>query len=248
MREVYRKPTHTNRYVQFTSHHPESVKSGVIDCLVKRAATVSSNDELLGKELDKIREAMNQNNYPKHFVEKAIEKGMRRRKMPRLLEQELDQGETTAKIPFIDGLSQIVRRIARTAGVRCAFFAPSTTRPLYSVKDKLPHDLTTNAIYSIKCKTCDDEYVGETLRALQVRAKEHRDAIRLGNTEKSAVAQHVHQQKEPHEIDWNTMSVIDRAQAWRERKLREAFKIHQRQPKMNRDAGLEHPKTWHSIL
>ena len=191
---------------------------------------------------------MNQNNYSKHFVEKAIEKGMRRRKMPRLLEQELGQGETTAKIPFIDGLSQEVRRIARTAGVRCAFFAPSTTRPLYSVKDKLPHDLTTNAICSIKCKTCDDEYVGETLRALQVRAKEHRDAIRLGNTEKSAVAQHVHQQKEPHEIDWSTMSVIDRAQAWRERKLRDAFKIHQRQPKMNRDAGLEHPKTWHSIL
>ena len=109
VREVYRKPTHTNRYVQFTSHHPESVKSGVIDCLVKRAATVTSNDELLGKELDKIREAadrMHQNNYPKHFVEKAIEKGMRRKKMPRLLEQELDQGETTAKIPFIDGLSQ----------------------------------------------------------------------------------------------------------------------------------------------
>ena len=70
---------------------------------------------------------------------------------------------------------------ARTAGVRCALFEPSTTRPLYSVKDKLPHDLTTNAIYSIKCKTCDDEYVGETLRALQVRAKEHRDAIRLAH-------------------------------------------------------------------
>ena len=80
VREIYRKPTHTNRYMQFTSTHPQSVKSGVIDCLVKRAATVSSNDELLGKQLDKIREAMNQNNYPKHFVEKAIEKGMRQRK------------------------------------------------------------------------------------------------------------------------------------------------------------------------
>ena len=80
VREVYRKPTHTNRYVQFTSHHPESVKSGVIDCLVKRAATVSSNDELLGKELDKIREAMNQNNYPKHFVKKAIEKRNEKKK------------------------------------------------------------------------------------------------------------------------------------------------------------------------
>ena len=142
---------------------------------------------------------MNQDNYPKHFVEKAIEKGMGQRRMPRLVEQELDQGETTAKIPFINGLSHEVRRIARTAGVKCAFFAPST-RPLYSVKDKLPHDQTTNAIYLIKCKTCDEEYVGETSRALQVRAKEHRDAIHLGNTEKSAMVQHVHQQEEPHEM------------------------------------------------
>ena len=250
VREVYCKPTRTNRYVKFISHHPESVKSGVIDCLVKKAATVSSNDELLGKELDKIRGAMNQNNYPKHFVEKAIEKGMKQRKMPRLVEQELDQGEITVKIPFIDGLNQEVRRIARTAGGRCAFFARSSTMPLYSVKDKLPHDLPpTNAIYSIKRKTCDDEYVGETLRALQVRAKEHRDATRLGNLKKSTMAQHVHQHKEPHEIDWSTMSVIDRAHAWRERKLREALKIHERQSKTNKHTRwIRAPKPWHSIL
>ena len=72
VRQVYRKPTHTNRYVQFTSHHPTSVKSGVIDCLFQRATIVSSNDELFEKELDKNREAMEQNNHPKHFVEKSL--------------------------------------------------------------------------------------------------------------------------------------------------------------------------------
>ena len=93
------------------------------------------------------------------------------------------------------------------------FLCTQHNKAILRCKDKLPHDLTTNAIYSIKCKTCDEEYVGETLRALQFRAKdlEHRDAIRLGNTEKSAISQHVHQQEEPHEIDWSTMSVIDRA-------------------------------------
>ena len=38
--------------------------------------------------------------------------------MPRLVKQELDQGQTTAKIAFINGLSQEVRRIAGTAGVQ----------------------------------------------------------------------------------------------------------------------------------
>ena len=52
----------------------------VTDCLVKRADTVSSNEEIPGKELDKIREAMDQNNYPKHCVEKAIGKGRRQKK------------------------------------------------------------------------------------------------------------------------------------------------------------------------
>ena len=157
VRQVYRKPTHTNRYVQVTSHHPTSVKSGVIDCLVQRATIVSSNDELFEKGLDQIREAMEQNNYPKHFVEKTIEKGARRRRMPLRKEQESDLGVATAKIPFVSGLSQEVRRIARTAWVRCAFFTPSTTMPLHCVKDKLPLELTTHSIYSVKCNTCGDD-------------------------------------------------------------------------------------------
>ena len=41
-REVYRKPTHTNRYVQFESHHPMSVKSGIVKDLVERALKVST--------------------------------------------------------------------------------------------------------------------------------------------------------------------------------------------------------------
>ena len=40
------------------------------------------------------------------------------------------------------------------------------------------------------------------------------DASLLGNTEKSTIAPHVHQQKEPRGFDWKTMSVINRAQAW----------------------------------
>ena len=75
----------------------------------------------------------------------------------------------------------------------------------------------------MKCNSCGDEYVGETLRALNVRAKEYQDAVPLGKTDKSAIAQHVHDQEQPHEINCETLSVLDSAQALRERKLREAF-------------------------
>ena len=119
-------------------------------------------------------------------------------------------------------------------GKVCPLYAELSTRSLHFVKDKLPLELTTHSIYSVKCNTCGDEYVGETLCVLNVRAKEHRDAVHLGETVKAAIAQHVHDQEQPHEIEWETLSVLDKAQAHRERKLMEALYIKKRQPKINR--------------
>ena len=30
---VYRKPTHTDQYLAYDSHHPQSVKCGIVKCL-----------------------------------------------------------------------------------------------------------------------------------------------------------------------------------------------------------------------
>ena len=84
----------------------------------------------------------------------------------------------TAIIPFINGLSQEIRRIKRTADVRCILSTPNTTRMLYSAKNQLPVENVTHAVYAIRCKTC--EYVGETLRAVSVRCKEQRDMFIAG--------------------------------------------------------------------
>ena len=61
------------------------------------------------------------------------------------------------------------------------------------------------------CKTCDAEYIGETKCTIRIREKEHRDAVRLGQCAKSAVAEHVHASMVPHEVDWSSLQVLDRA-------------------------------------
>ena len=118
---------------------------------------------------------------------------------------------------------------------------------LYTLKDRLPTDSITSAVYAVKCKTCSGEYVGETLRALRVR-KEHCDAIRLGQSSKSAIAEHVREQSMPHEIDWQGIKAIDRARWKRERKIREAFHIQKRKPQLNRDGGVERSAIWNAII
>ena len=52
---VYRKPIHTEQYLQWDSHHHLSAKFSVINTLNHRAQTVCSNPELLYKEKDHLR-------------------------------------------------------------------------------------------------------------------------------------------------------------------------------------------------
>ena len=113
------------------------------------------------------------------------------------------------------------------------FYAKRTSRGLYSVKDKLPEEKSRNVVYAVKCATCSEEYIGETERALGVRKKEYCDAIRLGRTEKSRIAEHVHYTL--HEIDWERLGIIDRASRKRERKMRETLHVGKRKPSMNRE-------------
>ena len=244
-REVYRKPTHTNRYVQFESHHPMSVKAGIVKGLVERALKVSSDSMARDRELNHISETMQLNGYPRKFVKKAIKMQQRARET---VKQDERETKILARIPFIDGISQEVRRIARAVGVTCSFYMPDTLRSMYNVKDRLPRGTETHVVYSIECKTCGGQYIGETQRALAVREKEHREAVRLANQEKSAVAEHVYNQTTVHEIDWNSSKIIDRAVRRTERKIRESFAIHMKKPVMNRDEGYERSTTWNAIL
>ena len=81
---------------------------------------------------------------------------------------------------------------------------------------------------------------------LRVNMKEHYDAIRLGQSSKSAIAEHGLSM--PHEIDWQGMKAIDRARWKRERKLREAFHIQKRKPQLNCDGGVERSTIWNAII
>ena len=77
-KEVYQKPTHTNRYVPFSSHHSISVKSGVVACLANRAIRVSSSQAGGDAELGRILQVMLRNGYPRKFINKVSSSQIKR--------------------------------------------------------------------------------------------------------------------------------------------------------------------------
>ena len=65
--QVYRKPTHTDRYLHYRSFHHPSVTQSVANTLVRRAYTISDQHHLQN-ELAHIKTALQENGYPSHKI------------------------------------------------------------------------------------------------------------------------------------------------------------------------------------
>ena len=76
------------------------------------------------------------------------------------------------------------------------------------VKDKLQDLSHSCVVYRIPC-SCGKFYIGETVRRLEMRLKEHRGACEKGMTKKSATAEHAW--NENHLIVWEGVTIVDQA-------------------------------------
>ena len=72
--QVYRKPTHTDQYLQWDSHHSLSSKYSVIGTLTHRAKVVCTNSELLQDELNHLRKALGKCIYPTWAIKRVQHK------------------------------------------------------------------------------------------------------------------------------------------------------------------------------
>ena len=67
---VYRMPTHTDRYLNYDSHHHPKVKSGIVDCLSHRAKRIYKKGSALSDELEHVHNALMANGYPRHALKR----------------------------------------------------------------------------------------------------------------------------------------------------------------------------------
>ena len=133
---VYRKTTHTDRYLHFNSHHPPHVKRGLVNCLFNRASSILKDSTQLTKEHTHLSKVLRSNGYPKAFIDSSISTHT----CDRQIEDRQPIG--TVSIPYISGVSEDIRRICRRFNIRVAFRSGTSLRLMLSkVKDPLPIDL-----------------------------------------------------------------------------------------------------------
>ena len=69
--QVYQKPTHTDQYLQWDSHHSLSSKYSVIGTLTHRAKVVCTKSELLQGELNHLKRVLGKCNYPSWVIKRV---------------------------------------------------------------------------------------------------------------------------------------------------------------------------------
>ena len=253
--KVYRKPTSSNVYLHYASHHADSIKTGVIKCLSKRAGAVCSDEDAKMEETAYLEQVFKDNGYPRGYVRRALEskdqdapEEARPSDPTNPSRLPTEQARPTyISIPYVKGTSERIGRILAPHQIRLGYSSKPTLRDkLVKAKDVIPKTLQKGVVYKTSCE-CGATYVGETGRPKSTRLKEHVADLKHGRCDASPLAEHWLQCGQ--QFDPGQASTLAVEQTWSRRIVREAIEIRLCNPSLNQDVGkFSLSPIWDSVL
>ena len=256
---VYRKPTHTQQYINWNSNHPKNLLLGVLKGLIHRAHKLCDLREDLLEELALLRNVFISNGYPEKLVRETLNKSWEAETLKAVIvgvEQEVNLEKSKEYVdvlhaPYVKGFSEGLQRKLNKIGIG---YVPKKGETLYSnlckLKQKVDMDYWKDVVYAVRCGTCGVCYIGETGQHFCDRRDQHKRDV---NQKKWSNAFYSHLQKnDDHEINWEEVVYLDKEKNWKGRKIKEAIYINALNPTstakqenvMNLEKGYELDSIW----
>ena len=181
---VYRKPTHTDRYLDYNSHHGKQHKVCTAQTLLHRAETIPNTTEGKQQEGKHITDTFISNGYPRKFLQE-VEKKQALKESKALSPEDLvkdffDLAEpptnySYAILSYTKGLTEPLKRLLKPHGITVSKKPLQTLEQSFpSIKVKSSPENQTNVVYKIDCADCSRSYIGETGRTFNTRRTEHK--------------------------------------------------------------------------
>jgi Reverse transcriptase (RNA-dependent DNA polymerase)/GIY-YIG catalytic domain len=250
--KVYRKPTHSGAYINYSSNHSMSTKHGIIRVLTKRAKAYCDEAGDLREEIRTIEREFVSNGYPRDEVKSVIKNEMSKEKTKKTVTWEDEKKQEGGKkkkrwfmINRMENIGGMLRRVCKKFDVK-VIEKPTKKIEQFVAKKKQKEEDPVGVVYEITCKTCGATYIGETGRSLSERVKEHEREHRHHRTEKSSVAKHAVEER--HEIDYVNVRILAKEKNKVRRKMKEAIEIAKNRPKMNENDGWNVPQEWKDLV
>ena len=173
---VYRKKTHTDKYLSFDSHHPLAHKVAVAKTLFIRANNICSSARDYTRERSHIETALIKNGYPQTFIKKnsIISTNV----TPS--DSAIQEPVATVVLPYVRHVSESIKRILSPLNIRTAFRPHRVLRTLLvHAKDKVNMSDRRGIVYQISCGSCSHTYVGQTGRTLKIEYRNIKEQSHL---------------------------------------------------------------------
>ena len=227
---VYRKPTHTGRYLPYTSHHPTTQKLSIARTLYSRADNIINKSEHKLAEFDYIYQTLQNNGFPRHMCSSDQFLAQQTESHPR--SQPPDSYSAFISIPYVQGVSEPIKRVLAQVGIGVALKPHCMLSSVFrKPKDRIVESEKSGLVYEIPCRDCDAVYIGETGRSLKTRKREHFDAVKRMDVKKSTLCQH--NVDFDHFIAWDKAKILKMEANYSKRRTAESFFINQRAAEVN---------------
>ena len=125
---VYRKPTHTDRYLHWDSNHFITAKQSIYNTLTHKAKVVSSNREALDQELLHIRRALQACQFPNwaliqfqhkfHRNNQPSQENNNRSSSTNNNNTNNNNRDITIVAPYIQGIGEKVKKVCKAKGIQ----------------------------------------------------------------------------------------------------------------------------------
>ena len=152
---INRKPTHTNQYLQWDSHHSIANKYRVINSLLHRATNICSNQEQEKEELKYVERALTACKYPSWAIQRMMLKknNQKQNRNNNNTNRSNNSSRTSITVPYNKGLSESFKNIGKKFGIQVHFKSGRTIKEeLVAPKDKDHITKKSGVIYRFKCE------------------------------------------------------------------------------------------------
>ncbi|CAH8866949.1 unnamed protein product [Trichobilharzia szidati] len=213
--QVYRKSTHTDQILNYTSNNPVTHKRNCVQTLFKRVQTHCSTPELKRMEEKYLQTVFKKNGYPQNFIKKCLKSNQNTNKKP--------SSKTTRKfiLPYMRNISEITARVLKPFDIDIAHKpVKSLNSILCKPKDPTEKGDKINTIYKINCMNCNKHYIGQSGRPLRIRIQEHKSAVKRHDMN-SLVSMHA--DNYGHQFDWDHVKILNRGNTKSAREFLEAW-------------------------
>ena len=229
--------------IKWDSNHHLTAKQSVYNTLAHKAKAVSSTQEILDKELQHIKTALQACQFPKWALNQWQHKFLNNNQPNNNTRdnnssnQESNHTNNTTKrnitlvVPYIKGISEKFTTLCKSKSIQVHFKGSNTLRTqLVNPKDKDPKTQKSDIIYHYKCPhiNCREAYKGESGRALGERVKEHLKAPSPIFHNSSTTG---------HSLEPDDFNIIHKEVHSQSRTIKEAMFIHANDPTLKQKPG-----------